>query len=465
MAPHRSGLVQVDEQLVAFLGLALASTVEVPQQRRSEPICLMPLRRAQRVGIDRSVTGPRLSEAPEQTAAAPERWAELVLVTPHGVLLGKLPPVLVDVPWWAEVASVVRGVRELHGVDVIVLRLLHAERGGPPGGRVTYLAEVATPVDCERCPLALDEHPRRNSYARPGGPERDLAWATGILAARGLAAVGPAEQIKTWNLSSLWRLPLRDGHAWLKVVPSFFAHEGPLIAALERHGGVPRLLGCERGRVLMAESPGNDGFHAMLAERRRMIELLVRLVSSCRAELPALLELGLPDFRARPLSEAIANSVERHASELDRQDARTLSRFVAGLDARWRRLSECGLPDGLVHGDFHSGNVRVAGERLTLLDWGDAGIGHPLLDESAFLERVPEQQRSALREHLQATWRRAVPGCEAARAAVSIEPIAAARQAVIYDRFLDQIEPSEHPYHRDDPVRWLRRAARACERG
>jgi hypothetical protein len=411
------------------------------------------------------MTGPDPCEAPEQIAAAPERWAELVLVTPRGVLLGKLAPVLVNVPWWPEVACVVRAVREQHGVDVIVLRLLQAELGAPPGGRVTYLAEVARPVQCDPCELALDEHPLRNPYARPGGPGRDLDWATGILATRGHVCIGPAQQIKTWNLSSLWRLPLREGHAWLKVVPPFFAHEGPLIAALEPHGGVPQLLGYERGRMLMAESPGNDGFHATLAERRAMIELLVRLVNACRAALPALLGLGLPDFRARPLSEAIANSVERHARELDRQDARTLSRFVAGLDARWTRLSECGLPDGLVHGDFHSGNVRVAGERLTLLDWGDAGIGHPLLDESAFLERVPEEQRSALREHLQTTWQRAVPGCEPARAALCIEPIAAARQAVIYDGFLDQIEPSEHPYHRNDPVRWLQRAARACEPG
>jgi hypothetical protein len=399
---------------------------------------------------------------PRETNTAPERWAEIVLVSAHGVLLGKLAPLLVDGAWWPEVASVVRAVRARHGVDITVLRLLHAERSAPPGGRVTYLAEVAAPVRCEPCDLALDEQPQRNSYARPGGPARDLAWATGILAARGQACIGPAEQIKTWNLSSLWRLPLREGHAWLKVVPSFFAHEGALMAALGRFGGVPQLLGYERGRALMADIPGTDGFHATLAERRQMIDLLVRLVSSSRAEIPALLGLGLPDFRARPLSAAIARSVERHAPELDPQDARTLSRFVAGLPARWARLAECGLPDGLVHGDFHSGNVRVAGDQLTLLDWGDAGIGHPLLDQAAFLERVPEQQRSPLREHLQTVWQRTVPGCEPARAEACIAPIAAARQAVLYDQFLDHIEPAEHPYHRSDPVRWLRRAAQAC---
>jgi aminoglycoside phosphotransferase (APT) family kinase protein len=192
-----------------------------------------------------------------------------------------------------------------------------------------------------------------------------------------------------------------------------------------------------------------------------MIDLLVRLVTACRANLPELLALGLPDYRARPLSAAIASSFERHRRELDPGDARVLSRFLDELEARWQCLSECGLPDGLVHGDFHSGNVRIADQQLTLLDWGDAGIGHPLLDEAAFLERVAPEQRQPLREHFCAAWQRAVPGCDPARAEQLIAPIAAARQTVIYDQFLDQIEPSEHPYHRQDPLRWLARAAQA----
>ena len=31
--------------------------------------------------------------------------------------------------------------------------------------------------------------------------------------------------------------------------------------------------------------------------------------------------------------------------------------------------------------------------------------------------------------------------------------------AAVYQRFLDNIEPSEHPYHRADPAEWLRRTA------
>ena len=43
-----------------------------------------------------------------------------------------------------------------------------------------------------------------------------------------------------------------------------------------------------------------------------------------------------------------------------------------------------------------------------------------------------------------------------------LAPLAAARQAVIYQCFLDRIEPSERPYHQGDPVLWLRNAAVAA---
>jgi hypothetical protein len=52
-----------------------------------------------------------------------------------------------------------------------------------------------------------------------------------------------------------------------------------------------------------------------------------------------------------------------------------------------------------------------------------------------------------------------VPGCEPERAASLLEPVAALRQAVIYQSFLDGIEPAERVYHASDPALWLQRAA------
>ena len=89
----------------------------------------------------------------------------------------------------------------------------------------------------------------------------------------------------------------------------------------------------------------------------------------------------------------------------------------------------------------------------------DCGLGHPLLDQAAFLSSIAEQKREPVRAAWAALWRDALPGCEPDRAAELLAPVAALRQALIYRTFLDGIEPDERVYHASDPGTWLRRAA------
>lgn len=112
-----------------------------------------------------------------------------------------------------------------------------------------------------------------------------------------------------------------------------------------------------------------------------------------------------------------------------------------------------------MHSDFHPGNVRGDGRDLTLLDWGDSGVGHPLLDQPVVLERCPPDALASIDDQWSRLWLALLPGSSPAKAANLLAPIAAARQAVIYRRFLDNIEPSEHPYHRFEPAEWLRKTA------
>jgi Ser/Thr protein kinase RdoA (MazF antagonist) len=382
----------------------------------------------------------------------------LVLVTPDGRVVGGLPPFEVAVPWWQEAGPVARGARETFGIDVTVLRLLSAETP-PAGGPITYLAEVAAPVAGAR-PWhgTLDDHPLRASWARPGGAAADLAWARGVLAEHGIAVTDRPDQVRAWNLSSLWRLPTADGAAWLKVVPPFFAHEGRLLERLEGWP-VPRPIAVDGPRTLMPTLPGADLYEASGHVLLRMVTQLVELQGAWTGRAEGLLEIGLPDWRAAALIPALADLVERSAGELAAADVETLRAFVKALPERFAAIDACGIAETLVHGDFHPGNHRGDGASLVLLDWGDSGVGHPLLDQAAFLDRIPAGDVEPVRVHWNETWRRRRPGSDPERAASLLAPVAAARQALIYRGFLDRIEPSEHVYHASDPADWLTRTA------
>jgi hypothetical protein len=352
-------------------------------------------------------------------------------------------------------------------VDVTVIRLLEAALSSAPGGSVTYLAEI-DPALARDLPLSewhgeLFDHPLRLPYARAGGPARDLAWAYTMLDGLGVRRSGPPRQIRTWNLSSLWCIPTEQGNVWLKCVPPFFAFEGEMLAALHE-APVPRLLAHESGRILMPEIPGEDLYGADVATCIALVTMLVDLQRQWIGREKELFSIGLPDWRAGALTAAIEDTVTRTEKSLSDTDRQELHAFVAGLPARFEEIAGCGVPSSFVHGDFAPGNARGDGDSLVILDWGDAGVGHPLLDQAAFLDRIAADATPEVYRHWIDSWRRAQPGSDPERAAQLLEPIASARQAVIYRGFLDHIEPSEHPYHEEDPATWLVRTA-ALARG
>ncbi len=399
----------------------------------------------------------------------PPRHVTLVLCDQLGSVLGALPPFEVLLPWRQEVRDVVVGARTAYGVEVTVLRLLSAADGwGVAGGAVTYLAEVAlAPSAADLVPWRgadpVAEQPFRLPYARPGGPAADLAWADTALGLIGRERVGPAEQLRTWNLSSIWRLPVVDGLVWLKVVPPFFAHEGRMLQLLDP-SVVPPLVAAGGPRVLLDDVPGEDHWGAALPVLQRLVGMLVRLQVEWVDRVGELEGLGAPDWRVESFVPAAQRLVDVCADQLDVEVVRRLRVLVAGLPGRFAAVAACGLPDTLVHGDFHPGNAcgsPAADGHSVLLDWGDCGIGHPLLDQAATIGSIAPGQREPLLAHWEGLWREALPGSDPSRAAALLEPVRALRQAMVYRMFLDNIEPDEHVYHSGDPGLWLARAAAA----
>ena len=387
----------------------------------------------------------------------------MVLCTSTGRLLGALPPFAVESPYWQDVAAVVDGARAVHHVDPVVLRILYSERGDAgEGGAVAYLAQVEQPLDR---PLRewpgdpLREHPLRLNYARPGGPNAHLAWAAVALRDRGLALTGRPRQLRTWNLSSIWALPTSAGLVWLKVVPPFLLREAVVTARLPAGVG-PRVIAAEGDRLLLMDVPGQDQYSATGAELLGMVDVLLSGQIDWLARLDELLALGAADWRREQLPARIADVVRRCHRRLPTAERRRVDQLVDGLERRLAEVEECGLPDTLVHGDFHPGNLRGTAPDFLILDWGEVGVGNPMLDQFAFCRRLTPGDRAAVEEHWARRWQRLRPGCEPARAASLLRPVRSLMAAATYQGFLDQIEPDERRYHLRDPLQSLRDAAR-----
>lgn len=382
-----------------------------------------------------------------------------------GAPLGTTPEARMPrAPGWSDTRPLVALAAAEWGVAITVLRLVDASK--VDGVRhLRYAAEVAAspsvPLEPAR-PADFADEPLRQRWAQPGGPARQLEWAERELALAGKPVSGAPQQVRSWNLSSLWRIPHAGGVAWLKAVPAFFAHEGEVIERL-RGFDVPRLVARGDAVLLLDDIPGEDLYGASVELAVAMVDLLVGIQHAVAAHEGW--SRRLPDWRLPAVADGAAHTLERAAAVLTPGERETVSRIIDGFDARSRELAACGIPDTLVHGDFHPGNVRGTAERMTLLDWGDSGWGHPLLDVAAFTERMGEADAAAVVDHWLSAWRSAIPGSDPARALAVIGPVAALRQAVIYQGFLDRIEPDERIYHAEDPAIWLRKTALLAEQG
>lgn len=398
----------------------------------------------------------------ESVASAPmdaHREVVVVLCTPDGELLGELPPVVIPAGWWRDVEDLVSAVWRAFGVRARILRILRMPDGD--AGRGRYLAETDTiPAEVSLHPSdddPLAEEPRRLRYAQPGGHRTDLGWAWETLRRNGITPLGSPIQVRTWNLSSIWRFSTSAGTVWLKATPAFCDVEARLLPVLDP-GVVPEVFGADSGRVLLADVHGTDQYEANLVTRCGFIGLLVGLQQQWIGRVKELEALALNDYRAAPAIAAIESTIDREVGALDPEERRRLTRLVDGLPRRFAALEACGVPETLVHADFHPGNVRGESGDYRILDWADSAIGNPLLDLRPTLEYLSGAERAEVVEAFVTGWQRTLPGCDARRAAELAAPLGPLLGAVTYRRFLDNIEPSERPYHDGDPARALRRA-------
>ncbi len=192
----------------------------------------------------------------------------------------------------------------------------------------------------------------------------------------------------------LW-VPLADGVAWFKACAPVQAFEPRLTAELFARwpDRVGKVLGHdeERAWLLLADAGTPIGAYGNSPEAWLVaLPLYAELQRGESAHAHEHLRHHVPDLRVATLPARYDDLIQQELP-LERNEVGRLRRFAARFAELCSELAAHGVPETVQHDDLHMANVYAQGERLRLLDWGDASISHPfasLVVTFRFLEEI-----------------------------------------------------------------------------
>lgn len=332
-----------------------------------------------------------------------------------------------------------------------------------PGGRWVDsddLAGLSLADESQRAYLLVLLHevkppPLRAAWARPGWFAQAAAWMTATLTALGRTPTGPVEQYKCLGISCLLRQPTAEGMVYFKATARLplFVNEGRLMETLTRH--FPRWIPAPLARHDENSWMLLDDFGPNLWQRDKKeadfapaAAEYARLQQASAQRVEEMLALGCFDRRLPVLAEQI-DALLAHPLTATHADADELSQLIAlapRLRERCTQLAAIGLPDTLVHGDLHLGNVAANGDGYLFFDWSDACVAHPFLDMiTPYYLEEDEAKRARGKEAYLAAWEGWASRAALEEAWALAKPLAALHQAVSYLHILLGTAEVTHP--------------------
>lgn len=389
--------------------------------------------------------------------------------------------------YWSDGARTNKAMREQLGMEVTLLRTLyfwidrevdkrvimlnlvenHSPEWTPPHGALwasrEELADLTLALEWQREYLDtwLQEDatgeipPLRVPWARRGWLARVQEWAEDELAARGIMPTARWEQVKHWGISSVWKIPTSEGDIYFKAVPPLFATEPVITQALAaRYPQVipaPLAIHRERSWMLMRDfaAPVMWDANPTAEHYADVLRLLARVQRESVNVEEDLIAEGCVDRRLRLLAAEVDSLLDDPQVALGLSDDEAVRLLTLGsrLKEMCAQLAAYRVPETLVHGDYHAGNIAVKEGRYLVYDWTDACITHPFLDLGPILEESLEEsalQKSYddLRDIYLEMWSDYEPLDRLREAYVLSRVLSALHQLVSYRNIIAGLEPA-----------------------
>jgi Phosphotransferase enzyme family len=207
--------------------------------------------------------------------------------------------------------------------------------------------------------------------------------------------VGPIEVANQEPWATVLRVPVDGGAAWFKACSPVQAFEPRLTAALSARwpGRVAEVIAHDERRawLLLADAGTPIGVYGNPPEAWLVaLPLYAEIQRGEAAHAGDHLAHGVPDLRLATLP-ARYEELLRNDLPIGEDEVRRLRGFAPRFAELCGELAAHGVPETLQHDDLHAANVYAQGERLRVLDWGDASISHPfasLVVTFRFLEEI-----------------------------------------------------------------------------
>jgi Phosphotransferase enzyme family len=363
----------------------------------------------------------------------------------------------------------------------------------PPGGKWVgreALADLAITIPGQRkvidtCLRESEEHAipaLRSPWARRGWFDLVELWIREQLARLNCTIIAPIEQVKTWGISCVLRIPTTNGNIYFKVIPTsfmqeqvpasspvnskpplLFAHEPMLTQALAvlYPRNMPTALAVDRERcwMLLADLGSELYENPDKTAWRNALRVYGQLQVGAANQIETLFAAGCLDRRLDVLERQIDPllSDKDTLSGLGKGRIEQLRASAPKLKAMCRELASYAVPQTLVHGDLHAGNIALRNDNPIYFDWTDGCVAHPFFDVITFLENVDNPaEQIHLRDVYLSQWTDYEPMERLLEAFKLGAILGAVHQAVSYQHIIAHMEGMSKVELRGGASYWLR---------
>jgi hypothetical protein len=227
------------------------------------------------------------------------------------------------------------------------------------------------------------------------------AWARRCLDGLGLEVPIRLSLVKRRAWSTVWRIETAGPTYYLKAASPGFDVEPALLLQLARWtcALVVEPVAAEPHRGWLITRDAGLPLRDLLAvdPDKGLTHLEGILVAYGQAQIAAtthssVLKSMLEDRSLKVMSENFARVILEPgllaAGGAIEDELRRRDQWIARCRKLCENLATLGLPMTLEHGDFHAGNMLLAGKACRIADWGDAAWSHPFFSLDVSLDNA-----------------------------------------------------------------------------